>query len=73
MNLKRIISIFMSITILSTMFAFPTINSNAQTENNFAAFSGTYDYESPIEFKIYNVNNNNTFLGNIKLNAENVF
>lgn len=68
MNLKRIISIFMSITILSTMFAFPTINSNAQTENNFAAFSGTYDYESPIEFKIYNVNNNNTFLGNIKLN-----
>lgn len=27
MNLKRIISIFMSITILSTMFAFPAINS----------------------------------------------
>lgn len=47
MNLKRIISIFMSITILSTMFTFPTINSNAQPSHNFAAFSGTYDYESP--------------------------
>ncbi len=68
MKLKRIISMLMSITILSTMFAFPTINSNAQPSSNFAAFSGTYDYESPIEFKIYNVNNNNTFLGNIKLN-----
>lgn len=47
MKLKRIISMLMSLTILSTMFAFPTINSNAQTENTFAAFSGTYDYESP--------------------------
>lgn len=37
----------MSFTILSTMFAFPTINSNAQQSSNFAAFSGTYDYESP--------------------------
>lgn len=37
----------MSITILSMKFAFPAINSNAQPSHNFAAFSGTYDYESP--------------------------
>lgn len=47
MKLKRIISMLMTLTILSTMFAFPTINSNAQQSSNFAAFSGTYDYESP--------------------------
>jgi hypothetical protein len=47
MKLKRIISILMSITILSMKFAFPAINSNAQPSHNFAAFSGTYDYESP--------------------------
>lgn len=49
MKLKRIISILMSFTILSTMFVFPAINSNAQQSSNFAAFSGTYDYESPAD------------------------
>lgn len=49
MKLKRIISMLMSLTILSTMFVFPAINSNAQQSSNFAAFIGTYDYESPAD------------------------